>query len=128
MSGPAYGSVGGRWRSNQGSGSVLTLAIAAVVLALAAALALQIQATVARARAQTIADLSALAGARAAQRAAFGEAGTSEPCARAAEVAAHNGGRLVSCAERDAARLQVEAVVATSLGEARAGALAGPSG
>ena len=118
----------GGWRSDRGSGSVLTLAIAAVVLVLAAGMGLQIQATVAHARAQTVADLAALAAAGQVQRAAFGEPDSREPCTRAAEVAAHNGGRLASCREASGGRVRIEALVATPLGEARASALAGPSG
>jgi secretion/DNA translocation related TadE-like protein len=116
------------WRSDEGSGSVLTLAIAAVVVVLGAALAVQIQATVAHARAQAVADLSALAAAGTAQRAAFGEPVAADPCTLAAAVAAHNGGRLLTCEERDAGRVRVEAVVPTPVGSARAEALAGPSG
>ena len=114
------------WRSDEGSGSVLTLAVAGVLVVLATALGLHIQATVAHARAQAVADLSALAAAREAQRKSFGEPGTAEPCARAAEVAIHNGGLVVRCAERTAGRVAVDATVSTPLGTARAEALAGP--
>jgi len=115
----------GRWRSDEGSGSVLTLAVAAVVLVLAAGIGLQIQATVAHARAQTVADLSALAAAREAQRAAFGEPAAVDPCARAAEVAAHNGGAVVSCGVRAGGDVVIEVAVAASVGTARAIARAG---
>lgn len=121
--------VGGRsatWRSDEGSGSVLTLAVAAVVVVLAAALGLCLQATVARARAQSVADLSALAAAREAQRAAFGEPSVPDPCGRAAEVARHNGGRMTACTELPAGVVGVDVAVPMSLGDARATARAGP--
>jgi secretion/DNA translocation related TadE-like protein len=114
------------WRSDDGSGSVLTLAVASVVIVLAAALALMLQATVAHARAQSVADLSALAAARAAQRTAFGDLPDPAPCARAADVAAHNGGRVTACSELAAGRVRVDVAVRTPLGDARATARAGP--
>ena len=115
----------GRSRSDEGAGSVLTLAVAAVVLVLAAGIGLQIQAIVARARAQSVADLSALAAAREAQRSAFGEPGVADPCARATDVAAHNGGVVVSCSVRAGGEVVIEVAVAASVGTARAIARAG---
>ena len=113
------------WRSDDGSGSILTLAVAGVVVVLAAALGLDVQATVARTRAQSVADLSALAAARQAQRAAFAAPGAVDPCGRAGEVAAHNGGTVVRCTERTGGEVAVEAAVSTPLGTAHATALAG---
>ena len=114
-----------RWRSDEGSGSVLTLAVAGVLVVLAVALGLCVQATVAHARAQLVADLSALAAAREVQRAAFGIPGAADPCTHAADVAAHDGGRLTTCEELPGGRVRVTAVVDTSLGDAHATALAG---
>ncbi len=105
---------------------MLVLAVAGVLVVLATALGLHVQATVAHARAQGVADLSALAAAREAQRESFGEPGTVDPCVRAGEVAIHNGGVVVACAERALGRVAVDAAVRTSLGTARARALAGP--
>lgn len=105
---------------------MLTLAVAGALVVLAAGLGLFVRASVAHARAQVVADLSALAAAREAQRAAFGEPGTVDPCARATEVAVHNGGVVVGCAERPLGRVAVDAAVPTSLGTTRARALAGP--
>ena len=115
-----------RRRSDEGSGSVLTLAVAAVLVVLAVGLGLHVQATIAHTRAQLVADLSALAAAREAQRAAFGEPGAVDPCARAGEVAAHNGGVVVRCGAGAGGRVAIEATVAVPLGTARAHALAGP--
>jgi secretion/DNA translocation related TadE-like protein len=97
-----------------------------VVIVLAAALALMLQATVAHARAQSVADLAALAAARTEQRVAFGDPSAPEPCARAAEVAAHNGGRVTACSRLAAGRVRVDVAVPTPLGDARAAARAGP--
>ena len=94
-------------------------------VAYAVALGLCVQATVAHARAQLVADLSALAAAREVQRAAFGVPGAADPCTRAADVAAHDGGRLTTCDELTGGRARVTAVVETPLGAARATALAG---
>ena len=104
---------------------MLVLGVAGVLVVLTVALGLCIRATVAHARAQAVADLSALAAARNAQRVTVGEPGI-DPCARAAEVAVHNGGAVERCVERPLARVAVDAVVSTSLGAAHASALAGP--
>lgn len=116
----------GRWRSDEGAGSVLTLAVVAVLVVLAGTLGLYVQATVAHARAQLVADLSALSAARESQRAAFGEPGATDPCVRAAQVATHNGGRLTRCTRLAAGRVAVDATMSTPLGATRATALAGP--
>ena len=114
-------------RSDRGSGTVLTLAVAGAVLVLAVGLALLVQAVAAHARAQSVADLSALAAARQLQRATFGVPGSVDACTLAGEVAAHDGGRLSACQELPRGRVRVEALVRTSVGVARAAALAGPS-
>jgi secretion/DNA translocation related TadE-like protein len=105
---------------------VLTLAVAAVLVVLATALGLLVQATVVRAHAQVVADLSALAAARSAQGAAFVEPVRAQPCARATEVAAHNGGIVMRCELRGAGVVAVEAAVTAPIGTARASAVAGP--
>lgn len=104
---------------------MLVLAVAGVLVVLAVALGLCIRATVAHARAQAVADLSALAAAREGQRLAVGEPGV-DPCARATEVAVHNGGVVERCVEEPFGRVAVDAAVSTSLGAARGSALAGP--
>ena len=114
------------WRSDEGAGSVLTLAVGAVVVVLAVALGLLVRATGAHARAQLVADLSALAAAREAQRAAFGIPGAGDPCAKARDAAAHNGGTLSRCSEPRPGQVAVDAMVTTPLGAAHAAALAGP--
>lgn len=118
--------VGVRRRSDEGSGSVLALAVAGALVVLAVALGLVVQATVARARAQSVADLSALAAAREAQRAAFGEPGAVDPCVRAGEVAIRNGGRVAACEESGVGVVRVGVVVRAAVGEARARSRAGP--
>jgi hypothetical protein len=105
---------------------VLTLAVAGVLVVLALALGLVVQATVAHARAQAVADLAALAGARDAQRAAFGSPSGVGPCGRAAQVATHNGGFVERCAEGAQGRVSVDAAVTGSVGTAHASAVAGP--
>lgn len=117
---------GAAWRSDEGSGSVLTLAVAAVVVVIAAVLGLLAQATAAHAHAQLVADLSALAAAHEAQRAAFGIPGAADPCGRARDVAVHNGGTLARCSEPRPGEVAVDATVATPLGVAHAAARAGP--
>ncbi|MBN9374638.1 MAG: hypothetical protein J0I40_04435 [Cellulomonas sp.] len=114
------------WRSDGGAGSVLTLAVGAVVVVLAVALGLLVQATGAHARAQLVADLSALAAAQQAQRAAFGIPGVGDPCGRARDVAVHNGGTLAHCSEPRPGQVAVDAVVTTPLGAAHVTARAGP--
>ncbi|PVZ09384.1 Rv3654c family TadE-like protein [Actinomycetospora cinnamomea] len=88
------GTAGGRWRRAEDTGAVTVLAAAAVgVLVLLLGLGLQVgAATLARHRAETAADLAALAGAREVVR------GRDVACARAADVVATNGARLVHCA------------------------------
>lgn len=114
------------WRSDEGSASVLMLAVAATLVVLAVALGLLAQATVGRARAQSVADLSAIAAARAAQRSSVVGVAGAEPCGLAAQVARHNGGTLTGCAESDGATVTVTATVPTPVGPARATARAAP--
>lgn len=123
---PARGRCHCPWRSDQGSGSVLVLAVAGVLVVLAVALSLLAQATVARTRAQAVADLAAIGGARAAQAATLTGDTAVDACARARQVAAHNGGRLLACDEATGGVVSVGAAVATVVGDARGTARAGP--
>jgi len=120
---PGRQAVGG---GDAGSASVLVVAVAAVVLVLAVALALVVQGTVARARAQAAADLAAVSAARAAQRAAFHQAGAGEPCDVAATVAGRNDAALTGCEESAGGIVGVGVAIDTVAGPARADARAGP--
>lgn len=85
------GTVGGREPLDAGYATVFAAAAVGVLVCLLG-LGLQVGAAVlARHRAETAADLAALAGAREAVR------GADVACARATEVAADNGARLVAC-------------------------------
>lgn len=110
--------------SDRGSASVWLLAVGLVITVVALAGAALGAAQVTTHRAQTAADMGALAGAA---RAAHGR---SAACARAAELAAANGGRLARC---DLAGLELTVTVAVDrpavLGPGpavRASARAGP--
>lgn len=118
--------IGDRDIGDRGAASVLVLTVAVALVTLAAALGLLVQGAVGRARAQSAADLTALAAARAAQRAAFEVPGARDPCAVAADVAVHGGGRLVSCDEGAGAVVRVDVAVDRGPVAFRATARAGP--
>ena len=80
----------------RGSGSVLVLGIACVTLALVAMLVPLYSVFASRSELASVADAAALAAAD--TRSGFSMTGTvAEPCARAAELAATAGARLVAC-------------------------------
>lgn len=89
------GTTGGRWsgRADEGSGTVLAVLLVAALLAVTAAGLVLGAAVMASHRARLAADVAALAAASAAQR---GQ-GQGAACGGAAQVAAANGARLLSC-------------------------------
>lgn len=79
-----------RPRGEAGSATVLVVAMAGLLMLVGAALAVVTAMVVAHRAAQSAADLAALAGAR-------GVAEGGDGCARAAEIAAANGARVMAC-------------------------------
>jgi len=111
--------------NDRGSATVWALAIGLVIVSTATVLALAGAASVARHRAQAAADLAAIA---AALQVWDGEVAA---CARADDVSARNGARLVACRLDDldaVVTVEVSPPLLARFGSARASARAGPTG
>ena len=96
----------------RGSATVVVAAVCIIIVLLGFGLAAVVAAANGAARARTAADLSALAGARAAVDALIGVA-ENDPCAVAAGLAHHNGADVLDCAIDD--HVNVTTIVAVPI-------------
>jgi hypothetical protein len=118
-----------------GSGSVLIIGVVAVVVVLCAALGVLLRAESARQGAQTAADLAALAAASSValppglilqEPGGPTRTGSTTACDLAGQVATRNGAVLTSCRLLGRGVVEVTTSRSAGIGDARAGARAGP--